>query len=101
MYKLSYTERAKSDLLVIHRYISQESGSAKTAYAFTKKLREKCKQLASITGVIGRERPEIIKGLRSHAFGNYVIFFRYVEQTFDVVTIIEGHKDIESHFEMN
>lgn len=101
MYKLSYTERAKSDLLGIHRYISKESGSAKIAYAFTKKLREKCKELASITGVIGRERPEIMQGLRSHALGNYVIFFRYDGQTFEVVTIIEGHKDIESHFEMN
>ncbi len=101
MYKLSYTEQAKLDLFAIQKYISKESGSAKIAYGFTKKLREKCKELASITGIIGRDRPEIMIGLRSHAFGNYVIFFRYVEQTFEVVTIIEGHRDIETHFEVN
>lgn len=29
----------------------------------------------------------------------YGIFFRYVERAFEVVTIIEGHRDIDSLFE--
>ncbi|MCK5373773.1 MAG: type II toxin-antitoxin system RelE/ParE family toxin [Alphaproteobacteria bacterium] len=101
MYKLSYTEQAKSDLVAIQRYIIQTSGLPKTGYNFTKKLRNKCKELASIKGIIGRERPEIMKGIRSHPVESYVIFFRYTEDTFEVITIIEGHKDIISHFEMN
>ncbi len=99
MYKLSYTAQAKSDLLAVQRYIVRETGNAKTGYSFTKRLREKCKELASIKGVIGRDRGEIMDGLRSQAYGNYVIFFRYCDTVFEVVTIIEGHKDIISHFD--
>lgn len=101
MFRLLYTEQAKEDLLATQRYIARESGSSKVAYAFIKKLREKCKELASIKGVIGRNRCDIVAGLRSQAFGNYVIFFRYVDDVFQVVTIIEGHRDIETHFEVN
>lgn len=101
MYKLFYTQQAREDFRSIRRYIAKTSGNAAIAKAFTQKLIEKCEELASITGVIGRARPEIMQDLRSHAFGNYVIFFRYFEQTLEVVTVIEGHKDIESHFEMN
>jgi plasmid stabilization system protein ParE len=34
--------------------------------------------------------------IRSVAFKSYVIFFRYVDDTFEVVNIIEGHRDIEA-----
>lgn len=101
MYKLFYTQQAKDDFRSIQRYIAKTSGNVAIARGFTQKLIEKCEELASIAGIIGRSRSEIMQDLRSQAFGNYVIFFRYVEQTFEVVTIIEGHKDIESHFEMN
>ncbi len=33
------------------------------------------------------------------SFGNYVIFFVYNNECLDIVTIIEGHRDIETMFE--
>ncbi|MBK6959225.1 MAG: type II toxin-antitoxin system RelE/ParE family toxin [Nitrosomonas sp.] len=55
-------------------------------------------QLASIKGTIGVERPELRENLRSHPFGSYIIFFMYNDNHFEVVTIIEGHRDIEVIF---
>lgn len=47
---------------------------------------------------MGRARPELLPDVRSFAFRGYVIFFRYVDDVFEVVNIIEGHRDLESHF---
>ena len=44
---------------------------------------------------MGRPRDELAPGLRSVAFRNYVIFFRYREDRFEVVSILEGHRDID------
>ena len=37
--------------------------------------------------------------IRSAVHGNYVIFFRYAGERFEVVNIFEGHRDIESCFD--
>ena|GEM_PF-4541385 len=42
---------------------------------------------------------EIGKGVRSYAYKNYIIFFRYVDDVFQVVKITEGHRDIENLFD--
>ena len=36
--------------------------------------------------------------MRSAAFGNYVIFFRYTNGRFVVVNILYGRRDIEAFF---
>lgn len=98
MYKLRYLLQARYDLVNIQRYISVESGSAKTAYLFVSKIREKCKNLSTLKGKMGQSRPDLGEGIRSYAFGNYVIFFRYQEDWFEVVKIIQGHRDIVTIF---
>ena len=99
MRKLIYLEQAKQDLLNIKRYIAHESGNAQVAIRFTAKLREQCRRLAQIPGMVGRARPELHPDIRSFPFGNYVICFRYQDTTLEIVTIIEGHRDIESLFD--
>lgn len=98
MYKLRYLTQAKNDLIGIKRYISKESGSKKIALEYTGKLRAQCRNLADFPGLAGRERPELRDNLRSTTHGNYVIFFQYDGSFLDVVSIIEGHRDIESLF---
>ena len=98
MYKLHYSSQARNDLLGIQNYIARQSGSRKLGLEFTKRLRHTCRELASIKGAIGVARPEIIEGIRSHPFGNYIILFMYNDDSFEVVTIIEGHRDIENMF---
>ncbi|GAX60160.1 plasmid stabilization system [Candidatus Scalindua japonica] len=99
MHKLRYLEQAKDDLIQIKRYIAKESGSQEVALQYTSKLRQQCIKLACLPGQIGRPRPELMKGLRSFVHGNYVILFMYNNDFLDIVTIIEGHRDIEVMFE--
>jgi toxin ParE1/3/4 len=48
---------------------------------------------------MGWARPELRSDIRSVAFKGYVIFFRYVGDRFEVVNILEGHRDILAHFD--
>jgi toxin ParE1/3/4 len=43
-------------------------------------------------------RPELRTDIRSFPYGNYVIFFRYIEDRFEVVSILERHLDIDSNY---
>jgi len=99
MLTLRYLAQAKDDLISIKRYLASESGDIEIALAFVNKLREQCRKLAELPGQLGRARPELYNNLRSFPFGNYVIFFMYNDDYLDIVTIIEGHRDIESMFE--
>ena len=98
MYKLKYLEQAREDFLKIKRYIAKESGNKGIALSYTEKLRQQCRKLAQISGTVGMHRPELAEGLRSFPYGNYVIFFRYNEEFLEVVTIVEGHRDMTPLF---
>lgn len=50
---------------------------------------------------MGRARDELDTAVRSAAFRGYIIFFRYVGDEFQVVNILEGHRDAEKHFGMD
>jgi antitoxin ParD1/3/4 len=54
--------------------------------------------LAELPGTMGRARSELMEGLRSIPHGNYVILFRYNGAVLEIVSIIEGHRDIEGLF---
>ena len=99
MLTLRYLAQAKDDIIEIKRYIEGECGSEDVALQFTDKLREQCRRLAELPGQLGRPRPELRCDLRSFPYGNYVIFFIYGEQYLDIITIIEGHRDLDAHFE--
>ena len=49
-------------------------------------------------GTLGRARPELGPDLRSVSHKGYVIFFRYADERFEVVDMLEGHRDIEAFF---
>lgn len=99
MSQLRYLAQARDDLIHIKRYITRESGSQSTAVQFTEKIREQCRKLADLPGKMGRLRPELGENLRSFPYGNYVIFFMYNDDCLEIVTILEGHRDIEAIFE--
>jgi toxin ParE1/3/4 len=95
MYRLRYLEQAREDLIQIRRYIARESRSHEVALRYTDMLRRQCRELAELPGTMGRARPELMEGLRSIPHGNYVILFRYSGSFIEIVSIIEGHRDIE------
>ena len=51
-----------------------------------------------LKSTIGRARPELRPDIRSFPYRGYVIFFRYLNGRFEVVNILEGHRDVEAHF---
>jgi plasmid stabilization system protein ParE len=97
--RLNYLDSAKQDLANILEYIARESGSLATAQQFVRRLRQKCRHLAGLPGSMGRPRPDFGTDFRSFAFRGYVIFFRYADETMEIINIFEGHKDIDAHFE--
>ena len=69
-----------------------------TAARFVSGLRQRCRKLADLPGQMGRARTELRDDIRSSVYGNYVIFFRYLDDRLEIVNVIEGHRDIESQF---
>ena len=49
--------------------------------------------------LMGRERDEVMPGLRSFPFKRYVIFYQPLQDGIDVVRVLHGARDIESLFE--
>src|SRR5262245_47447962 len=98
MRKLRYTSEALDNLADITAYIAISSGNRTLGEDFVAQIRGKCARLASLPGTLGRDRSELRPELRSFAFKGYVIFFRYQGENFEVATVLEGHRDIESYF---
>jgi plasmid stabilization system protein ParE len=96
--RLVYLDSARDDLIQIFAYITRESGSQEIGRGFVKTLRDQCGKLATLPGSLGIARTELRPNLRSFAFKGYVILFRYGGDRFEVVNIIEGHRDIEGMF---
>jgi hypothetical protein len=61
-------------------------------------LVDRCRNLASIPGVLGSARPELEAGIRSFPHRGYLIFFRYRGRDVEIVRLMEGHRDLEAGF---
>jgi len=95
---LRYTTEALDNLADIAAYIAEASGSREIAERFTSEIRQKCLKLASLPGTLGRARPELRPNYRSFVFKGYVVFFRYVDNVLEVISVLEGHRDIVAYF---
>ncbi len=98
MRRATFLASVRLDLLDILAYIAERSGSVAVAEAFVSDLRAQCHKLAALEATVGRPRPELRPDIRSFPFKGYVIFFRYRDGRFEVVNILEGHRDIEGFF---
>ncbi|MGA8172459.1 MAG: type II toxin-antitoxin system RelE/ParE family toxin [Methylocystis sp.] len=78
--------------------MAQETGNVSIGEAFVGRLRAQCHKLASFEIAIGRARPELGPGIRGFPYKGYVIFFHYVDERFEVINILEGHRDVEAYF---
>jgi toxin ParE1/3/4 len=96
--RLLYLASARRDFADILEYITKQSGSLAIGQRFVGLLRLQCRKLASLPGTLGRPRSELRPDMRSFAFRGYVIFFRYEADTFEVVNVLEGHRDIVAWF---
>ena len=98
MRRAIFLASVRADLVDIQAYIARESGSRSVARKFAAQLRQRCHHLAALPGVVGRARPELGPDIRSSAFKGYVVFFRYRDDLLEIVSILEGHRDVDGHF---
>jgi plasmid stabilization system protein ParE len=96
MPRLVYRPSADDNLEEIFDYFARDTIAR--ALSFTDELRHQCRRLAGLPGTLGTPRPRLDRDIRSFTYKGYVILFRYVGDTLEVVNIIEGHRDIDSLF---
>lgn len=82
---------AKADLREIALFIENENPGRGVAYVDEMQATFR---LYARTSLMGRARPEISDGLRCFPFGNYVIFYRPIQNGIAVVRVLHGARDI-------
>lgn len=92
--RLSISRRAQNDLDAIWVFIATESGNTEIADRVLDSISGAFRILRR-TPFIGRNRgPDLQRDLRSHAVGNYVIFYRIESSDVRIVRILHGRRDI-------
>lgn len=86
---------AESDILEIWQFIADDSVAA--ADRWIDELDEKM-ALWATQPMMGRARDDLAPGLRSLAFGRYVVFFGVLADGIDVVRVMHGARDIDHTF---
>ncbi len=91
MGRLVVRPQALIDLDDIFDYIAEDS--LDRAITFVRKLHGQMEKLATSPG-IGRHRDELLSGLRSFPYGNYLIFYISLADGVDVVRVLNGVRDV-------
>lgn len=84
---------AVADLESIGDYIARDN--PRRARSFVAELRRQCAKIATNPGGY-RLRPELSAGIRSCAYGNYVMFFTVEADCLSIVRILHGAMEAES-----
>jgi toxin ParE1/3/4 len=86
------TERAQADLDEAWDYVAQRNEAA--ADRLLDKILAAARRHASFP-LIGRARDDLAPGLRSFAVPPYVVFYRPVDDTIEVIRVLYGARDID------
>jgi toxin ParE1/3/4 len=87
---------AEADLLDVWNFIANDS--FEKADQFLQKIDTQLKMLGSNPGM-GRKRDSLVPNLRSFPVGNYLIFYRPINQGIEIIRVLHGARDIQSIFE--
>lgn len=93
--KLAISPLAEQDLEAIGDWIAKDNPVR--ALSFIEELYQKCLLIAE-SPTLYIERSEILPGLRSCAYGRYVLFFRVLDAEVRIERILHGSRDIPAHF---
>ncbi|HXW25682.1 MAG TPA: type II toxin-antitoxin system RelE/ParE family toxin [Xanthobacteraceae bacterium] len=88
------TEAAEADLEAIGDWIAEDNPAR--ALTFVRELRRRCETLADAPrGYVLVPRYEHL-GVRRRPYRDYLIFYRIVDDTIEVLHVIHGARDYES-----
>ncbi len=91
--RLEFSPLAQIDLETIGDYIAEDSPA--NALRFVEGLRTQCEKISRApSGYVAR--PEFADGLRSCAYGRYIIFFRLTTDGVRIVRILHSAMDVYS-----
>ena len=90
--------QAFRDLQEIWVYVAERSPQAANRLIDT--FNAKCQALAESPG-IGMKRDDLLMGLRSFPVGNYLVFYRQIEEGISIERVIHGARQIEDLFPGN
>lgn len=90
------TQPAIQDIEQIADYIAVESGLSKSE-AFLSKLDAKFAKIAQFPS-IGRQRDEILPGIRSLSIDNYLILYMSIGQDVEIFRVVSGYRDLQALF---
>jgi toxin ParE1/3/4 len=94
--KFRLTEPAIRDIEQIADYIARESGLAQADRLLTK-LDAKFAKIAQFPN-LGRQRNEILPGLRSFPMDQYLILYMPVNQDVDILRVVSGYRNLSALF---
>lgn len=95
MARITRRPEAEADVIDIWGFIAEDS--ATEADRWVDRLDERM-QLWATQPMIGRARDELAPGLRSMAFGRYVVFFAPILDGIDIVRVLHGSRDLDASF---
>jgi toxin ParE1/3/4 len=90
------TEPAIQDIEQIADYIARQSGLDQ-ADRFLNKLDAKFGKIAQFPN-LGRQRDEILPGLRSLPMDNYLILYMAIRQDVEIFRVVSGYRDLSALF---
>ena len=96
MNRYRVSDAARSDLDEIWFYIAQDNPDA--ADKFIRALVSRFPMLASMPE-LGRRREELSPRLRSFPVGNYIIFYRPMDNGVEIARVLHGARDFPPLFE--
>jgi toxin ParE1/3/4 len=96
MARVTRRPQAVADIFEIWDYIAEDSVSA--ADRWVDKLDETLGVWAT-QPMMGRARDELAPGVRSFAFGKYIVFFSSLPDGIDLVRVLHGARDIDEVFD--
>lgn len=95
MLELETSPEAEDDLLEIWLYIAEDQPI--NADRYLDKLQEKAQRLAEFPD-LGRDRPELAKGLKSFPVDRYNLYYTLTETKLILVRVLPGDRDITAIF---
>lgn len=90
------TKPAIQDIEQITDYIANQSGFDQ-ADRFLNKLDAKFAKIAQFPN-LGRQRDEILPGLRSIPIDKYLILYMVIEQDVEIFRVVNGYRDLSALF---
>ena len=95
--KVRFAEKAESDLIEVGRYIAQNNAEA--ALQFIGKIEVICHDMIGSHPVVGRQRDDLIEGLRLFPYQHYLISYRVQSEWVEIIRVLHAARDIESVFD--